>query len=117
MWSAGARPFDIGPFGTWAITGGATPLGISLVVVGIPEDLAEMEVANALVVGMERTLPEPIRQRMHELRVQRLKKRVRSDVGAAGYHIGTPREQERCGPCHHQNSPHPGVAGCSGLRT
>ena len=87
MRSAGARPFDIGPFGTWAIAGGATPPGSSLVVAGIPEDLDEKEVViTALVVGMERTLPEPVRQRARELRVQRLKKRVRSDAGAAGDH-------------------------------
>ena len=64
---AGTRPFDIGPFGTWAIAGGATPPGTSLVVTGIPEDLDEMEVATALVVGMERTLPEPVRQCVRKL--------------------------------------------------
>ena len=51
MRSAGARPFEIGPFGTWAIAGGATLLGSSLVVMGIPEDLNDTEVATALVVG------------------------------------------------------------------
>ena len=51
MWSAGARPFDISPFGAWAIAGGATLPGSSLVVAGIPEDLDKMEVATALVVG------------------------------------------------------------------
>ena len=61
MRSAGARPFDIGPFGTWAIAGGATPLGSSFVVTGIPEDLDKTEVATALVVGTERTLLEPVR--------------------------------------------------------
>ena len=55
MRSAGARPFDIISFGAWAIAGGATPPGSSLVVAGIPEDLDEMEVATALVVGTERT--------------------------------------------------------------
>ena len=53
---AGTRPFDIGPFGTWAIVGRATPPGSSLVVTGIPEDLDEMEVATVLVMGTERTL-------------------------------------------------------------
>ena len=47
----GTRPFDIGPFGTWAIAGGATPPGSSLVVAGIPEDLHETEVVTTLVVG------------------------------------------------------------------
>ena len=61
MWSAGACPFDISPFGTWEIAGGATPPGSSLVVAGIPEDLDEKEVVTALVVGTERTLPEPVR--------------------------------------------------------
>ena len=84
MQSAGARPFDISPFGTWAIAGGGIPLGSSLVIAGIPEDLDKMEVATALVVGMERTLPEPVRQRVHDLQVQRLKKRVQSDAGAVG---------------------------------
>ena len=46
-----ACPFDIRPFGTWAIVGGATPLGNSLVITGIPEDLDKMEVATPLVVG------------------------------------------------------------------
>ena len=32
-----------------------------MVVAGIPEDLDKMAVATALVVGMERTLPEPVR--------------------------------------------------------
>ena len=60
MWSAGARPFDIGPFGTWAIVGGATPPGSSLVVAGIPEDWDEREVDTALVMGTEHMLPEPV---------------------------------------------------------
>ena len=91
---AGTRPFDIGPFGTWAIAGGATPPGSSLVVAGIPEDLDETEVVTALVVGTERTLPEPVRQRARELRVQRLKKRVRSDAGAAGDRTAPPGARE-----------------------
>ena len=91
---AGTRPFDISPFGTWAIAGGAPPPGSSLVVAGIPEDLDETEVATALVVGTERTLPEPVRQRVRELRVQRLKKRVRSDAGAAGDRTATPGARE-----------------------
>ena len=57
---AGTRPFDISPFGTWAIAGGGPPPGSSFVVAGIPEDLDETEVATALVVGTERTLPEPV---------------------------------------------------------
>ena len=48
---AGTRPFDIGPFGTWAIAGGATPPGNLLVVADIPEDLDETEMVTALVVG------------------------------------------------------------------
>ena len=59
---AGTRPFDISPFGTWAIAGRATPLGSSLVVAGIPKDLDEIEVVTALVVGTERMLPEPVCQ-------------------------------------------------------
>ena len=51
MRSTGARPFDISPFGTWAIVGGATPPGSSLVVAGIPEDLDKTEVVTMLVVG------------------------------------------------------------------
>ena len=51
MRRAGARPFDISPFGTRAIAGRATPSGSLLVVAGIPEDLDEMEVATTLVVG------------------------------------------------------------------
>ena len=94
MRSAGARPFDISPFGAWAIAGGATPPGSSLVVAGIPEDLDETEVATALVVGTERTLPEPVRQRVCELRVQRLKKRVRSDAGAVGDRTAPPGVRE-----------------------
>ena len=68
--------------------------GSSLVVAGIPEDLDETEVATALVVGTERTLPEPVCQCVRELRVQRLKKRVRSDAGAAGDHTTTPGARE-----------------------
>ena len=49
----GTRPFDIGPFGTWEIVGGAPPLGSFLVVAGIPEDLDETKMATMLVVGME----------------------------------------------------------------
>ena len=94
MRSAGASPFDIGPFGAWAIAGGATPPGNSLVVAGIPEDLAKTEVANALVVGMERTLPEPVRQHVRELQVQHLKKLVRSDVAAAGDRTAPPGVRE-----------------------
>ena len=94
MQSTGARPFDIGPFGTWAITGGATPPGSSLVVVGIPEDLDEMEMATSLVMGTECMLPEPVHQCIRELRVHRLKKQVRSDAGAAGDCMPPPGARE-----------------------
>ena len=82
--SQGAKPFDVSPFGTWAVASGATPPGSSLVVAGVPEDLSEQEVATALVMGTERTLPDTLRPSVRELRVQRLKKRVRSDAGPPG---------------------------------
>ena len=63
-------------------------------VTGIPEDLAETEVANTLVVGTERTLSEPVRYCVRELRVQRLKKRMRSDAGPAGDCMAPPGARE-----------------------
>ena len=39
--SQGAKPFDVSPFGTWAVVNGATPPGSSLVVAGVPEDLSK----------------------------------------------------------------------------
>ena len=74
--------------------GGATPPGSSLVVAGIPEDLDEAEVATVLVVGTKRMLPEPVRQRIRELWVQRLKKRVRLDAKVAGDHMAPPGTRE-----------------------
>ena len=65
-----------------------------MVVTGIPEDLDEIEVATALVVGIEHMHPEPVRQRACKLRVQRLKKRVQSDAGAAGDRMATPGARE-----------------------
>lgn len=70
----GAKPFDMSPFGTWAVASGATPLGSSLVVVGILEDLSNQEVALALVMGTKRMLLDTFHQSVQELRIQRLKK-------------------------------------------
>ena len=116
MRSAGARPFNISPFGTWAIAGGATPPCSSLVVAGIPEDLDKMEVATALVVGHGAHAP-----RARPPACTRAARATAKEAGAVGRRSGRgsygTREQERCGPCRHQNSPHPGVAGCSGLQT
>ena len=47
----GTKPFDVSPFGTWAIAGGATAPGSSMVVTGVPEDLSEQEVADGLAGG------------------------------------------------------------------
>ena len=76
---ASGTPFSVAPFGEWTVSGGAPSPGRSVVVAGVPEHLTEQQVAEELVEGTARDLPEAARVRLSTLRVQRLAKRVRDE--------------------------------------